>query len=252
MPRKKKQSTNKGKALLYSLVALVLFTATAGQVDLSKVDWSDLSTLIEMFDTEKPIDYGELEELPDYDGEHSIVTINNNRPTFTADDLKGGKTWQTFQPLDSLNRVGQANALLHRSMAPKTERGDISNVYPTGWKQKKLPDGKWLYNRSHLIAFRLTGENDNWQNLFTGTQQMNQLAMTKYEEQVATYLKETSNHVRYRVTPYFREAELVPRGVQMEAQSIEDPDWHFNVFIYNVQDGYTINYETGSSTKVKK
>lgn len=250
---KRKQPVNKSKALLYSLLVLFVFTATAGQVDLSKVDWTDPSTIITAFNFDQSplLDYGQLEDLPTYDGEHSIVTLNNNQPDFTEESLSlSGGTWQNFSLLDRLNRVGPADALLHKSMMPTEERGDISNVYPSGWKQKKLPDGKWLYNRSHLIAFRFSGENENWRNLFTGTQQLNQRAMTEYEEMVVSYLRETGHHVRYRVTPFFKEEELVARGVQIEAQSIEDNHLSFNVFLYNVQEGYQINYETGGSKKI--
>lgn len=245
---------NKSKVLLYSLLVLLVFTATAGQIDLSQVDWSDPTTILNAvhFEQSSLLDYGQLTDIPEYDGEHSIVTLHNNQPQFTEKELSLEKgAWQKFSPLDVLNRVGVANALLHQSMMPTEERGDISTIFPSGWKQKKLSDGKWLYNRSHLIAFRFSGENDNWQNLFTGTQQMNQQAMTLYEEKVADYLKETGHHVRYRVTPIFKEDELVPRGVQIEAQSIEDKKLAFNVFLYNIQDGYTINYATGSSTKSK-
>jgi len=251
---KKKKTAKKNKTMLYSLFVLLIFTATAGQMDLSKVDWSEPSSIIKAFEFARSslINYGQLKDIPEYDGEHSVVTLNHNQPDFTEESLslKGG-TWQKFSLLDHLNRVGPAEALLHQSMMPTKERGDISNVYPTGWKQKKLSDGTWLYNRSHLIAFRFSGENENWRNLFTGTQQMNQEAMTEYEEKVATYLRKTNNHVRYRVTPYFKENELVPRGVQMEAQSVEDNNLHFNVFLYNIQEGYQINYETGSSKKIR-
>lgn len=254
MPQKKPQSSNKAKTLLYTIVALVAFTATAGQVDLTKVDWSDLSTIVNMLDLNGSqfLDYGRLEEIPEYDGENTVVTINHNQPNFIEEELLlTNAPWQKFSPLDRLNRVGPADAMLHQSMTPTVERGDISNVYPTGWKQKKLTDGKWLYNRSHLIAFRLTGENDNWQNLFTGTQQMNQQPMKEYEDQVANYLRSSSNHVRYRVTPHFLGDELVPRGVQIEAQSIENNDLSFNVFLYNIQDGYSIDYLTGNSEKTE-
>lgn len=152
-----------------------------------------------------------------------------------------------FSDLDSLNRVGVADAMLHPSMMPKQARGDISNVYPTGWNQKKLNNGLWLYNRSHLIGYQMTGENDNWKNLFSGTQELNQIYMVQYENEVANYLKITDNHIRYRVTPIFRDRELLARAVQLEAQSIEDDEVQFNVLIYNVQNGFTIDYNTGKA-----
>ncbi|MGM0238068.1 DNA-entry nuclease [Enterococcus sp. AZ103] len=129
---------------------------------------------------------------------------------------------------------------------PTEKRGDISSVYPTGWKQRKLSIDKYLYNRSHLVGYQLAGENDNWKNLFTGTEQMNQETMVQYENQVADYMRQTKNHVRYRVTPYFKDNELLCRGVHMEAQSVEDSTISYNVFIFNVEDGYTLDYATGN------
>ena len=193
-------------------------------------------------------DVANVETFPEFDGENDVLSVNENQPTFTEEQLSIDQgTWQTFSDLDSLNRVGEANAVLHKSMMPTEDRGDIQQVYPTGWHQKKIGD-KWLYNRSHVIGHQLTGENDNWKNLFTGTEQMNQGAMVTYENKVADYLRSTENHVRYRVTPMFYGEELVCRGVQMEAQSIEDDQLSFNVFIYNIENGVTIDYTTGQST----
>lgn len=156
--------------------------------------------------------------------------------------------WQKLSDLDYLNRVGKAEAMLHRELMPTEDRGDISNVYPAGWNQKKLADGGWLYNRSHSIGHQMTGEDANWKNLFTGTQQLNQIYMVQYENEVANYLRQTNNHVRYRVIPLFRDQELLPRAVQMEAQSIEDDEIAFNIIIHNVQDGVVIDYQTGVAT----
>ncbi|MDN6663741.1 MAG: DNA/RNA non-specific endonuclease [Tetragenococcus koreensis] len=249
--KRKKTGPKTAKALFVSLLFLVLFTATAGKVDLSSIDLNDLSSVIEAFEPQNTTaDYPQLNSLPDYNGEDEVVTLNDDQPFFSEDDLSlENGAWQTFSNLDSMNRVGPANAMLHKKMMPKEERGDISQVYPSGWKQKKITGGQWLYNRSHLIGFQLTGEDDNWKNLFTGTQQMNQGPMREYEEQVAAYLKETNHHVRYRITPLFKDNDLVPRGVEMEAQSIEDDQLRFNIYLYNIQDGYQINYETGASKK---
>jgi DNA-entry nuclease len=189
-----------------------------------------------------------VEEFPEFDGENAVLSVNENRPAFTEEQLTIDQgTWQLFSELDHLNRAGQANALLHKSMMPTEKRGDIQQVYPTGWYQKNI-GAKWLYNRSHIVGHQLTGEDDNWQNLFTGTEQMNQGAMVEYENKVADYLRSTDNHVRYRVTPKFYGEELVCRGVQLEAQSIENDQLSFNVFIYNIEDGVTIDYATGRST----
>ncbi|GMA47432.1 DNA/RNA non-specific endonuclease [Tetragenococcus muriaticus] len=249
--KRKKTRPKTVKTLFASLLFLIVFTATAGNVDLSRIDLSDFSSIVEAFENTNTLsDYPQLDSLPEYNGEEEVVTLNDNHPFFSGEELSlNDGTWQAFSDLDTMNRVGQANAMLHKKMMPEKERGDIAQVYPSGWKQKKTTEGQWLYNRSHLIGFQLTGENDNWKNLFTGTQQMNQGPMREYEEEVATYLEESDHHVRYRVTPLFKEDELVPRGVEMEAQSVEDDQLEFNIYIYNVQEGYQINYETGASKK---
>ncbi|HBG9712589.1 DNA/RNA non-specific endonuclease [Enterococcus hirae] len=173
--------------------------------------------------------------------------IRQNRPDFSSEDLslKNG-TWQNFSNLDSLNRVGEANAMLNRSMMPTNEREPLY-INPSGWKQKRMANGEWLYNRCHLIGFQLTGENNNPRNLMTGTRSFNTPGMVEYENQIAKYLRKTGNHVRYRVTPDFRGNELVARGIQLEAQSIEDNQLSFNVYIKNQQEGYKIDYLTGKS-----
>lgn len=186
-----------------------------------------------------------LDELPDYDGENQEIMINEDRPDFTEAELSLSRgAWATYGNLDYLNRVGTADAVLGKELMPKTQRERLY-INPSGWHQLKLKEGNMLYNRSHLIAYQLTGENNNPKNLMTGTQSLNSSYMRLYEERVAKYIRETGNHVRYRVTPYFRGTELLARGVQMEAQSIEDDQLRYNVFIYNVQDGVTINYQTG-------
>ncbi|OTN83857.1 hypothetical protein A5819_003676 [Enterococcus sp. 7E2_DIV0204] len=185
----------------------------------------------------------------EYDGMNQEVVLNGNRPTFTDSDLDLSKgVWQSFSDLDQFNRVGIANALIGKESFP-TEAREPLTVKPTGWIQKKLSDGQWLYNRCHLIGFQLTGENDNMKNLMTGTRQFNTPHMVNYENQVKDYIKLTGNHVRYRVTPHFGDDELVARGVQMEAGSIEADDFAYNVYIFNVQDGYSIDYLTGKAIK---
>lgn len=178
---------------------------------------------------------------------NQIEVKNQNKPTFSSKDLTLEKgNWQVFSDLDSLNRVGEANATLHKSMMPIEERERLY-IKPTGWKQKKMKNGDYLYNRCHLIGYQLTGENNNLKNLMTGTRSFNTPAMVEYENKVAEYLRKTGNHVRYRVRPDFRGNELVARGVQMEAQSIEDNGISFNVYIHNIQKGYVIDYQTGNS-----
>ena len=238
----------KAKIVLGTLISLFLFTA-------NYVDFDQLEISFDHFLREEPVDterrIENLEELPEYNGTDVVIEVNGNIPFFSDSDLDLSKGyWQTFSDLDSLNRVGVADALLHKDFMPTESRGDISNVYPSGWNQKKLENNVWLYNRSHLIGYQMTGENDNWKNLFTGTQQLNQIYMVQFENEVANYLRNTNNHVRYRVTPIFRGRELVPRMIQMESQSVEDTEISFNIIIFNVQSGFNIKYSTGKATEV--
>jgi len=183
-----------------------------------------------------------------YAGQQTI-TINQNEPDFSNTDLSTSRgAWQTYGNLDSYNRVSAANALLNKRLMPKTERESL-DVDPTGWHNKRTSNG-WLYNRCHLIGYQLTGQNNNAKNLMTGTRSLNDPEMTTYENEVAAYVKENKNHyVRYRVTPVFRGTELVARGIHMEGQSIGSNAVHFNVYIFNIESGYTINYQTGTSVK---
>lgn len=177
-----------------------------------------------------------------------VITVNNNDPNFSKSDLNTNNgAWQHYGNLDNLNRVTAANALLNKSLMPNTEREPL-HIDPTGWHNKRISSG-WLYNRCHLIGYQLTGQNNNMKNLMTGTRQLNDPDMLRYEDQVTDYIKESgSNYVRYRVTPIFRGNELLARGVQMEAQSVNSNTIHFNVYIFNVQPGVKLNYSNGTST----
>ena len=190
-----------------------------------------------------------LSDIPEFSGEPYVV-INDNEPSFPAEDFTS-EGFEEYSPLDDLGRCGGAYANVGLETMPTEERGSISNVKPTGWKsvQYDFVDGKSLYNRCHLIGFQLTGENANRQNLITGTRYMNVDGMLPFENLVADYVKETENHVLYRVTPIFEGDNLVASGVQMEAQSVEDKGAGvcFNVYVYNNQPGVTIDYETGDS-----
>lgn len=181
-----------------------------------------------------------------YEGK-SVVNVNNNNPDFSKEDLDTSHgAWQKYGDLDSQNRVTAANTLLNKSLMPKTKR-EALHVNPTGWHNKKI-NHHWLFNRSHLIGYQLTGQNNNWKNLMTGTRHLNDPDMLMYENEVATYLKSSpTKYVRYRVTPIFRNNELLARGVEMEGQSINSNDVHFHVYIFNVQDGVTLDYNTGNS-----
>ncbi|QIK52711.1 DNA-entry nuclease [Jeotgalibaca porci] len=188
----------------------------------------------------------------EYDGVNQVIEVNDNMPEFSEDELSlEDGSWQAFTELDRLNRVGPAHAMLGVDLFPTEERVGLY-IDPTGWKQKKLANGQWLYNRSHLIGFQLTGENNNIRNLMTGTRSLNNPNMLRFENDIAYYLKQTKNHVRYMVRPIFRDEEKVARGVQLMAQSVEDEGLRFNVYIFNVQEGYEINYSDGSSKKVAK
>lgn len=191
------------------------------------------------------------DNLPDYSGEMT-VPVNDNKPNFTSKDLKT-KSYESYSSLDEEGRCQVAEACVGKDIMPTEKRGAIGMVKPTGWHTVKYEnvDGKYLYNRCHLIAYQLTGENANKKNLITGTRSFNVDGMLPYEEMVGDYVRETGNHVLYRVTPVFDGDDLVAKGVQMEAMSVEDKgeDIEFNVFVYNVQDGIEIDYATGDSQK---
>lgn len=189
------------------------------------------------------------DNIPDFSGNMTVV-VDNNDPDFTSKDLTT-KSYESYSKLDSEGRCQVAEACVGKDIMPKGKRGAIGMVKPTGWHTVKYDnvDGKYLYNRCHLIAYQLTGENANNKNLITGTRSFNVDGMLPYEEMVGDYVRETGNHVLYRVTPVFDGDDLVAKGVQMEAMSVEDKgeDIKFNVFVYNVQDGVKIDYETGES-----
>ena len=193
-----------------------------------------------------------LEDIPEYSGEPYTI-ISNNDPDFSESDLSA-ESFEEYGELDGLGRCTYAYACVSVDTMPTEERGDISSIKPTGWQSVQYDnvDGKYLYNRCHLIGFQLTAENANERNLITGTRYMNVEGMLPFENMIADYINETGNHVLYRVTPVFRNNDLVAEGVIMEAESIEDNGEGilFNVFVYNVQPGIEIDYATGNSTLV--
>ena len=203
--------------------------------------------------TEKPIQATapnfDLSSIPEYSGK-PYVAVNGNVPYFTQSDYTT-KPFETFSPLDSLGRCGVAYANVCIDIMPKEERGSIGSVKPSGWHTIKYEnvEGKYLYNRCHLIGFQLSGENANDENLITGTRYMNVDGMLPFENMVDDYVEETNNHVLYRVTPIFEGNNLLASGVLMEAWSVEDngDGICFNVYCYNVQPGIEINYATGES-----
>nr|WP_297274942.1 DNA/RNA non-specific endonuclease [uncultured Agathobaculum sp.] len=190
-----------------------------------------------------------LEDIPAYSGE-PYVEIDGNVPDFAEED-RVAEFFESYAPLDSLGRCGTAYACISTDLMPTEERGSIGQVKPSGWQTVKYDfvDGKYLYNRCHLIGYQLTAENANEENLITGTRYFNVEGMLPFENMVADYIKETGNHVLYRVTPVFEGDNLVASGVQMEALSVEDEGDGicYNVYCYNVQPGVEIDYATGES-----
>jgi len=190
--------------------------------------------------------------VPEYENEPFCV-INDGKPYFTDEEITEG-SFEKYAPLDDLGRCGAAISCVGRDLMPTEDRESISHIKPTGWQsiQYDHVDGKSLYNRCHLIGFQLTGENANEKNLITGTRYMNVDGMLPFENMIADYVKETGNHVMYRVTPVFKGYELVARGVLMEGYSVEDngDGVCFNVFAYNVQPRIEINYSDGTSREV--
>ena len=191
----------------------------------------------------------DLEKIPEYSGK-SYVIINDNQPDFTESDMQSD-AYEFYSEMDAYGRCGVAEANLGPELAPTEDRGNIGHVKPSGWQLVKYDviDGKYLYNRCHLIGFQLAGENANAKNLITGTRYMNTEGMLPFENMVDDYIEETGNHVLYRVTPIFEGNNLVASGVQMEAKSVEDNGAGicFNVYVYNVQPGIEIDYATGES-----
>lgn len=190
-----------------------------------------------------------LEDIPPY-ADSPYVVIRENKPGFTPEELERlGE--EAYSPLDGLGRCGPAFGVIGPETMPTEERGSIGQIKPSGWHLVKYDcvDGKYLYNRCHLIAYQLSGENANRENLITGTRYLNVEGMLPLEREVADYVEKTGNHVAYRVSPFFVGEELLARGVHMEAWSVEDRGTGvcFNLYLYNVQPGVEIDYATGES-----
>ena len=199
-----------------------------------------------------------LEDIPEYDGEAYVVIDADSEdplgsPDFSEDEIDRAENgaFEDYSPLDREGRCGEALACLGPETMPTEPRGDIHEIHPSGWDQAfyDFVENEALYNRSHLIAHSLSGEDANERNLITGTRSMNADGMRPFEEEVARYIDDTGNHVLYRATPIFSGTELVARGVQVEAFSMEDDGAGicFNIYFYNVEPGVVIDYETGES-----
>ena len=190
-----------------------------------------------------------LEDVPPFSGEPYVV-LQDNQPGFSQEDFTTD-SFETYSSLDLLGRCGTAYANIGLDLMPTEERDSIGQVKPSGWQTVKydIVDGKYLYNRCHLIGYQLSGENANEQNLITGTRYLNVEGMLPFENMVADYVQETGNHVLYRVTPVYDGADLLAWGVQMEAYSVEDQGAGvcFNVLCFNAEPGVAIDYATGAS-----
>ena len=192
-----------------------------------------------------------LNNISEYNGS-PYISLNANMPYFTDEEKLITEPFENYSNLDSLGRCGVAFANICKEIMPTEERGTIGQVRPSGWhtvKYNGVVDGNYLYNRCHLIGYQLAGENANELNLITGTRYLNMIGMLEFENTVSAYVEETNNHVLYRVTPIFEDDNLVAKGVEMEAWSVEDKGVGicFNVFCYNVQPGIEIDYATGES-----
>lgn len=196
--------------------------------------------------------YVSLDAIPAYDGK-AYVAVNNNEPFFTDSDMIT-TAFENYSDLDSLGRCGVAYANICKDIMPTEERGKIGMIKPSGWHTVKYDviKDRYLYNRCHLIGYQLAGENANPKNLITGTRYFNVEGMLPFEIKVANYVKNTGNHVLYRVTPDFKGDNLVASGVLMEAYSVEDDGKGicFCVYVYNIQPGIEIDYRTGESHEI--
>ena len=255
MRRNKRRNTNKQTKQFLGIIIIIVFLAIGvifGEdvLDITKLSNSTKETNLTVSTSQDKRDFN-IDNIPEYEGE-IYIEINNNMPYFEESEYTT-KSFEKYSDLDELGRCGVAYAnICKETMPPKgDERGSISNVKPTGWKQAKY-DSEYLYNRCHLIGYQLSDEDANELNLITGTRYFNVNGMLPFENKVADYIKENeNNHVLYRVTPIFKNDNLLASGVEIEAYSVEDSGQGvcFNVFIYNVQPGITIDYKTGESSR---
>lgn len=250
-----KQWKKNGKYQLLGVATacvMVFMSACAGKAEQEKTSANAQQETVPVSGTQQS-DIS-METIPEYDGEPYVV-IDDNEPNFTEEELQP-EAYETYGTLDALGRCSTAEASIGEGLMPTEKRGAIGQVKPTGWHTVKydMVEGKYLYNRCHLIGYQLTAENANEKNLITGTRYMNTEGMLPFENMVADYIKETGNHVMYRVTPVFEGENLVASGVQMEAESVEDQgaDLSFNVYVYNVQPGVEIDYKTGESREANE
>ena len=235
------------KPRLYKLICVILSLILAANFTACRAIKEYLIKTLEEYEPKVLTDV--FKETPKF-ADSPYVTVNNNKPIFSEDELST-KCFEEYSKLDELERVGVAFAILGKDTLPTEDRGDISNIRPTGWHPVKydIISGGYLYNRCHLIGYQLTGENANVLNLMTGTRYMNVEGMRPFEDLICDYILETNNHVAYRVTPVFIDDNMLASGVQMEAYSIEDEGNGvcFNIYCFNAQPGIAIDYKTGDS-----
>lgn len=239
MKRKHKQFLKKHPKLAVGILALFLIAAVA------------LVLFPKLFgDPNGHIPKASLDNIPEFDGETPYVIINDNKPFFTEDEIVS-ESYEKYGERDGLGRCTVCIACIGPDLMPTEERESISHVNPSGWVNAEYDfiDGRYVYNRCHLIGFQLTGENANRENLITGTRFLNIEGMLPFENQIADYIKETGNHVMFRVTPIYEGDNLVASGVLMEAWSVEDNGAGicFNVYAYNAQPRVVIDYATGET-----
>ncbi len=232
-------------------IAVIVFLVISGIIQGNNIDFAGIKQELSTGLTEESTVETENEddfEFPEYSGTPFVHLAD--KPNFSEEDLYA-EGFEYYAELDELGRCQFTKAIVGKETMPTGERGAIGSVKPTGWHTVKYDcvDGKYLYNRCHLIGWQLTGENANERNLITGTRYMNVDGMLPFENMVADYVKETGNHVAYSVTPIYKDNELIARGVQIDAYSIEDTGNGicFSVYCFNVQPGVEINYETGES-----
>nr|WP_296065069.1 DNA/RNA non-specific endonuclease [uncultured Mediterraneibacter sp.] len=255
MKDKKRRTYGFLTGLLLILSVCLTSCGNQGQTDSGKDSNTQSGTKVAAEDhsaEEKGLDsesYVTVDDVPAYSGE-PYVEVNDNQPEFTEEELTT-VSYEDYSELDELGRCQTAEACIGQDLMPTEARESISSVKPTGWKNKSYDtvDGGYVYNRCHLIGYQLTGENANEENLITGTRYMNVEGMLPFEDEVAAYIKETDNHVMYRVTPVFERDDLIASGVQMQAESVEDDGAgiSFNVYVYNVQPYVVIDYKTGEN-----
>ena len=254
MSRNKRKNAKQIKQLLGIIIVVICLAISFifGEDVLNiQNDKNDVEENITVSTNQTKTDFN-IDNIPEYTGE-IYIEINNNMPYFEESEYTK-ESFEKYSDLDELGRCKVAYANISKETMPPEgdERGSISSVKPTGWEQAKY-DGEYLYNRCHLIGYQLSDEDANELNLITGTRYFNVNGMLPFENKVADYIKENeNNHVLYRVTPVFEGNNLLATGVEIEAYSVEDNGQGvcFNVFIYNVQPGISIDYATGKSSEM--